>query len=111
MNAKVVLYDRRGADGAFWLVDATIDATRLTVCSGDSHNEWFLHVEWSHGRRLLDALRDRCGEHKETSDQIHSETLRLLAKAFSGRSGILDEIRVFLDRSGIPHTTDVWMGK
>jgi hypothetical protein len=92
------------------MVDASISDGRLTICSGDNWNEWFLYVEASDKQRLLCALRDHCGENEDTSEPVGSATLRLLSGAFSGRSGILEEIKAFFDRSGVPYTTDVWIG-
>jgi hypothetical protein len=82
---------------------------KLTICSGDVGNEWFVIIEEPQREPLLLlSLGAHCGEPATSGDASDRETLDLLAGAFSGRTALLDEIKTFLDRAGISYRSDFW---
>ena len=104
-ESRVVLLKQ---EDPFWMVDAAIEDGKLSICSGDAHREWYVIVEADQRERLLQALRSRGGDQPRPGDTPDRETLDLLAQTFSGRTGLLEEIKALLEQAAIPYRTTVW---
>ena len=108
VELKVNLLAPAGGDSLVAEGEVVRAGRTLTVCSGDAQREWHVIVAASERLPLLHALRARCGRQALPGAAPERETLELLAQAFSGRTGLYEEIKAFLSEAGIPCRTTVW---
>jgi hypothetical protein len=114
MNGKILLH-KNGS----WLVTASIGRTTgLSVCSGDTHREWYTNVDAGDLSILLQELRKRRNRLRPPSQTSsdgaaaaspEDEIAALLVELFaSDDENPFEDFKAFLDQADIPWKHDVW---
>ncbi len=107
-NSSVVLFHAT-APGLFWTVDASsANDGKISICSGDSNAEWYIHIPARAKPHLQVVLAKKCNR-AISGEDIDQDILSMLQKTFGGRDkNPFEEIKEFLNASNVSWKEDFW---